>query len=728
MTSFNQQIDPENLRSARARSLQRYLADGGPIGAKYVACSEDGNRQFVIADVLVEVGQLPAIDIRRTERVAFEFADADDKWPWIWALREDFPQALPHTNLMSFGDPPCLCIAVEPFQEMRRRLTSESLVGRVRHWFAATANGTLHPDDQVLEPFLSASATSLILPIDLKNAPDGLVETFTVQPCDGTHYRVTARRDGQPLAMSIVTLTMPARTHGRIQRMPNNLAQLAELTDGEGFGLVKSLREVLAKINGSVAGTQVETVTLLLRTPMKRRPEDDPNDVSVHAFFLARIDEVAQELGVWQVISGRRGALIGAEARPDRVPLQQFNIEYELEPEEASMLNGIECRNYSYLAIGAGALGSQVLMNLARGGIRPKAIVEKDYLSPHNLARHALAGSWIGFNKGRALANEIDSLFGDHHATTALQQDFVSPNNGTMRTAMKDVDYILDLSASQGVAATLATSAEYPRSTSAFMNPTGTDLIILSEDASRHTTLDALESQYLWAVTEEDRLKNHFQKPTYRRYATGCADRSFVIPQSTVGLFAGIVASAVVCAWSTNKPSAAVWQLQDDLSVKRIDIAVRPVTILSAAGWQCVISGAALDNAKQLRTDALPNETGGIMMGSVDLIAKRIYVAGLLRAPIDSVATPVSFIRGTVGVETELSRRGELVDSQLYYVGEWHSHPDNRAAVASPTDVRAYDTLSERMRQAGYPETMLVVGPKAVSCIVSGAQSPEAAA
>ena len=43
------------------------------------------------------------------------------------------------------------------------------------------------------------------------------------------------------------------------------------------------------------------------------------------------------------------------------------------------------------MAIGAGALGSLVLTNLARSGYGRLTVVDDDVLHPHNLARHTLS-------------------------------------------------------------------------------------------------------------------------------------------------------------------------------------------------------------------------------------------------------------------------------------------------------------------------------------------------
>jgi hypothetical protein len=106
-------------------------------------------------------------------------------------------------------------------------------------------------------------------------------------------------------------------------------------------------------------------------------------------------------------------------------------------------------------------------------------------------------------------------------------------------------------------------------------------------------------------------------------------------------------------------------------------------------------------------------------MGTFDLISHRIYIVGILDPPIDSNHTETSFERGTVGLEKDIHRRSVLVNGQLNYIGEWHSHPDRHDSELSPTDHKAYEELSRRMVLAGYPETMLVIGQNSVTCRIS---------
>lgn len=64
-------------------------------------------------------------------------------------------------------------------------------------------------------------------------------------------------------------------------------------------------------------------------------------------------------------------------------------------------------QNKSVLVIGAGALGSSVIEQLAKAGIGHITIIDSDILSPANLGRHTLGADSIGQNKAQALSKSI---------------------------------------------------------------------------------------------------------------------------------------------------------------------------------------------------------------------------------------------------------------------------------------------------------------------------------
>jgi integrative and conjugative element protein (TIGR02256 family) len=117
-----------------------------------------------------------------------------------------------------------------------------------------------------------------------------------------------------------------------------------------------------------------------------------------------------------------------------------------------------------------------------------------------------------------------------------------------------------------------------------------------------------------------------------------------------------------------------------------------------------------LERMRDLRSERLPNETGGVLIGAFDMQYKMVYVLDALRAPPDSTEEPTGFIRGSHGLTEAVESIEQITAGQLTYVGEWHSHPTGHTVRPSKFDRCLLKWLTERMATAGFPAVMLIVG------------------
>ena len=111
-----------------------------------------------------------------------------------------------------------------------------------------------------------------------------------------------------------------------------------------------------------------------------------------------------------------------------------------------------------------------------------------------------------------------------------------------------------------------------------------------------------------------------------------------------------------------------------------------------------------------LRESKLPNETGGVLLGSFDLDAHVAYIADTIPSPPDSEEWPTLYIRGKKGLRPEVDRLAAATDGMLEYIGEWHSHPDGCSTAPSPDDLKVFAWLTEIMSLDAVPATMMIVG------------------
>ena len=232
----------------------------------------------------------------------------------------------------------------------------------------------------------------------------------------------------------------------------------------------------------------------------------------------------------------------------------------------------------------------------------------------------------------------------------------------------------------------------------------------MSEDQGRSKRLDHIEAQYYRAVVERKELQRHLlQKGERLRYGHTCRDVTSQMSQDALSVFAGIAARAVRETIANPEPRLAFWQISDDHSVSysTIDLA-EPVEIVSSE-WRIHADERTLQRLCNLRDAALPNETGGVLLGYVDQLRKVLYVVDTIPSPPDSEEWPNSYIRGSTGLKEAVDDISRLTAGVVGYLGEWHSHPDGAACNPSHRDEAFLAWLTQYMSLDGMPALMAIV-------------------
>ena len=168
------------------------------------------------------------------------------------------------------------------------------------------------------------------------------------------------------------------------------------------------------------------------------------------------------------------------------------------------------------LAVGLGALGSQVVENLVRQGFGQWNLVDEDFLTPHNIVRHAVLGRRFGLPKAVEIAGASNAMFAGPAVAQGLVADVLAPGGAAAALAEKaaEASAILDMSASVAVARHLALDTEATAQRVAlFLSPSGEDLVVMSEGDARAIPMDVVELQYLRAVLNDPRLEGHLEQP-----------------------------------------------------------------------------------------------------------------------------------------------------------------------------------------------------------------------
>jgi len=727
-------VQTERLMVPRAREFAQYVQDGASSFVTLQECRRATCRtEVVVVDVQATVPQHPAVALQRRERLAVHFGADDRRSPDVRALRVDFPrECVLHINLVPASEAVSLCLFAEPWPDVRLRLTANELLFRIQTWLQDTASGSLHRADQPLEPaFIARPWHLMVAPELLDRVASGAGDIRLRVVGDGANFAWIEHREempGLPAAATAVVVPLVSRPHEHciIHTHPDDLAELAAWLEPLGIDAVAALQTRLLPLEQRGELGSKEFVVLLLLMRRVRASGADPEPQLVAFLCTSPAGPRTGLTGLAKAIG--LGGIGDASRRGGGVPVSFMSTHLLLGPDRAAQYSGNEPNNSSLMAIGAGALGSQVVMQAARGGLARWHVIDHDLLLPHNLVRHAVTGEWLGRAKAIAVATEANRLFGAPtvSATVADVLD-LGDEGGAVLDSVSAVSAIVDMSASTAVGRHLG--VDMPGSAqrcSIFVSPSGHDLVFLGENAQRTVRLDLIEAQYYRAVADDARLRGHLAGG---RSIGSCRSVTSRVPQHLMGMHAAQAVRLLRCWLDSGSPMAVVLRTSDEsMSVVQVDIPLAdPVSVGTLGGWRVWCDAALLAELHRQREQQLPSETGGVLLAHVDVQRHTLYVAHQMAAPPDSERQPTHYIRGCAGLETRYDQVREGTLQNLAYIGEWHSHPDTAACAPSRDDLLAGTWLAERTRLGSLPGIMLIVGGHDEACWMLCSQSDNAA-
>ena len=680
--------------------------------------------EIVIFDIEPEVPQHPAHPVLPSERVAAIF-NKNEKIPDTFLLRKDFPK-VPHLSFYRRGFPLQVCLTEASKAEEGRSWTPSYYIRLIHNWLRLTARGELHEDDQPLEPVLLGHANRIILPsgfYDTQNESKNLKIYLGGQTNKQITYVAVSNENFQAWAHSLqpvdfscfIYTTKPiAQRATRIQ--PETLSDLDELLSDENF--LNELRQYLQFLDNNAPQLLFFPTLFFIRIP-KQREVNGPVESVETSVFAANENgrEIGEKIGIWQIFGGELGGLVPHDLSKtgNDVFLEPLIPTVALTPESAAILNNVKDLSEKHLmGVGVGALGSQLVNNLNRTGINQWTLIDEDVLLGHNLARHYLPGFFAGTPKAQSLATLLNTTYSKETIVPIVADILTQPLGAWSE---KQVDAIVDCSASVAVGRYLAQDQSInAKRISLFLNPGGTDFVILAESEDRSFRLDFLEMDYYRGIVQTEALHKHLLyngQPI--RYSYACRDISSQLPQDQAALFSAVGARAVRHLLDSPDAQIKVWLSAEDLTITSLTVSPTVYEEVRCNKWILYVSSHAKEAIAAWRLQRLPNETGGVLIGSFDMDRKFVYVVDIIPSPSDSQEWPTAYIRGIKGLPERLKFIHDVTAGNLMYLGEWHSHPEGCATSPSNDDRIVFDWLKEHRLPDGFPPLMAIAGDNNIS-------------
>ncbi|WP_243350071.1 ThiF family adenylyltransferase [Parabacteroides sp. FAFU027] len=715
--------NPSDLKIARAKSIALAIQNH-----PYVISSEFRQRadgaEVILVTFDVEVSQNPKNGILDNEDIAIIIHPEDNTFPEVYALREDFKFGLPHTNTKEDERPISLCVTEQLFCEVRHSFIPFEFIELIRNWLRLTAKDTLHREDQPLEPFLISDGAVII--------PDkkGILSSFTIESLNGQMLFKMVQGNDNYGSSFCISYEADIQKTGFIRKTPK---KIKDVDDFVSINKLPLSEKIVSELNANkslflgLPEVLSKKFVVGCLVPVKRKETDDKVEANNILFFALKntIAELGLQAKVWSTSEeGSIVPLIGNNF--DLNTVKEFDIETyvpisDFDSKTAAIHNNVNLNDNNFTIIGAGSLGSQILGIFARTGFGKWTVIDHDNLLPHNLARHALSRNAIGFNKAEKISEELNQLLNDQ-VFTPLNANFNDIAHATSTTELlKRSSAIIDASTSIAVARKLARDFKDTvpiRRISTFLNPAGKDLVVLSEDKKRVHRLDFLEMEYYRFIFENKELNNHlvFENESKIRYnRNSCREITNRINQADVLSLSAVCAKSIRKQIESGEATISIWRINsEDESIACFSQIPSKWHSKKEDGWKIYICDELCNRIQILRNHKIEyndnKETGGVLLGTFDIERKVMYVFDTIEAPADSKESNVSFERGVAGVINEFEEYRKITDSQIQYLGEWHSHPRGCAPNPSIFDEELYTYLHDKLSRQGYPVLMAIIG------------------
>lgn len=684
--------------------------------------------EYIVVDV--EVDGVPPKNphgIQFRERLIFCISENPKQLIDVRAVRKDFPTTL-HQNQIHPGDAPSLCLYFEPPISVLRTWTPQNFLRRVQWWLEKTARGELHPADQPVEQLFFVSKYELVLPWNFDELLKDSKRTFRIVLRvkrsedagsffleDGNIKEVTGG-----VRAECVELTMPPVVHGVIERAPETLGQLNDQLSERGIDLLDKLKDLLkgrVGEHGEPMSSDTPYTLFLIHVPLSRETGAPPEATHHRAFFVdAGPLKLGDEFGSLFEHDKKyfnAGGLLGAPQKTDWRDREIFSVEVLRENDAAAARHqsGIQESGPVGVLIGVGSLGSAMLNIWGRSGWGRWSVIDKDHVKPHNLSRHTAYIQDIGQPKAFVAAS-IHSAAMNDDLVTPLCKDACNFDDEEIAKSLRGSNLIIDASTTLEYPRQASMADDFPRHVSAFIAPSGNSAVILVEDSKRLIRLRILEAQYYRAVIQNDWGKDHLRGNLGRFWSgASCRDISTILPYSRIMVQAGTLSEYIPLVCSETDAVIRVWERDPSTGSTAVHcIKCYPEHRIKFGELDLFMDEGVERQLRQWRNAALPNETGGALLGYYDFNVNAVVIVCGLPPPPDSKSTPGMFERGVSGLAELVNDATERTAGVVGYVGEWHSHPPNHSAMPSGHDIIQLLHLAFGMADDGLPALQLIVG------------------
>lgn len=761
-------LRPDNLRQSASRKILKLCEAGKEFQVIELRHKGQGEKvsDIIIVDCFNDrVPSRNPFRIKVRERLALVFTP--DTLPEVRALRADFP-IVPHMNHVLPSEPASLCLYAETWQSLERTWTPQKHLKQILLWLTESAKGTLHRDNQPLEPLYFESPFEIVLPPDYDEKlgdpnfaliPHAIrIEQppwyFKVIRCffqdkksittqETTKSKVSKvtligvpsgkYRSVGPLLIpqesheskklprfEILTVTGPAIVHGIIEQYPRTLGELDDQMMSRGGSILESLKKVIQeKTHGGIGHEDLTECLLILSMQLQRAVNAESEKKYKQAFeIVSDLAGLGEKTGALtkSPVDGKWYNIPSDHKQEWReIKIWPIEVKTAITKDLARVASDVDLLTADFKGVlaGVGALGSSMAEMWSKEHWGTWSFIDPDIVKSHNIIRHVARDFHVGAFKTDVVKDMVTFNYqDDYYHAVSIPRSANDFHSDAVRETISRADFLVDATTTIEIPRDLAQKDDVPRSVSVFLTPSGKGSALLMESVDRLLRLDALEAQYYRAIVNEGWGKDHLEGHKGSiRVGAGCRDASAIISYEAIQLHAAVLARQVRLIRDEAAARIRVWSGDPATgALAAYTIPVYAANRFDCGGWRVIVDVGLREKLAVIRMSHLPNETGGIILGYIDHKLNHIYVVDVLNAPADSEADLTRFTRGVQGLRATLDEVSQQTAGIVGYIGEWHSHPEFTSAYPSSLDRALIKELADALELDGHPALMIIVG------------------
>jgi hypothetical protein len=620
-------------------------------------------------------------------------------------LRTDFPTSLPHINPHTPGKLVYPCISELPLIDLLHNVGLTALFKAMCQWLHNAAANELHCPVQGWEHVRRDNTKGLIHADTHAIRADLDTSTDVVKFYNYRYYHVGSSED--LLIGELITPSLGA-SNSALKKKNMGIDTYTPIRNASGVlfrtekGKVfdeyrpetihdfRSLRKFAKDLGLQHAFDARLKHILVVSSPQSMYKLDKaPVEEFVVVFAVKRPFNLIGTDSPWELLAYR---VYFSQDHEDKIPdasvVRPTKLIARTCPQLLQAVSGDKVEKpVSIGLLGCGSLGSKVALHLAKTGCYQFDLIDNDYFSSHNNARHGLISpdfSSLRFSKTQLLHKQLSSL---NVKSTPIDKDILSMGTKAGFSLSKKTDYVLDTTASlfvryylshhcESLRGRLIQSTLYGKSTMGVVALEGDSRSVRVDDIAAFVNALCIGSEPIKkAMYGGDGAQlNHFGE--------GCGSVTTIMNDMDISLMSAAISSRINehIKNSSDTPEGVLHVGTIDhssLDMAWMTYRIPPTVIIPRNvkfDWNVRILGSVAKNIEELNNDNPMVENGGVIAGQICQLSKTIYVNYLLDAPKGSVGTRDRFVLNVEGLAEEFERIHERTNGQITFLGTWHSH------------------------------------------------------